>query len=62
MSTNLGVFHGSILGTLLFCIFINDLSCLDLKGEIVFFADNCSLILIGDSYQKVEECANHDLE
>jgi hypothetical protein len=62
MSINLGVFQGSILGPLLFCIFINDLSRLNLKGEIVFFADDCSLILTGDTYQEVEECANHDLQ
>jgi hypothetical protein len=62
MSINLGVFQGSIPGPLLFCIFINDLSRLDLKGKTVFFADDCSLILISDSYQEVEECANHDLE
>jgi hypothetical protein len=35
---------------------------LNLKGEIVFFADDCSLILTGDTYQEVEECANHDLQ
>jgi hypothetical protein len=62
MSINLGVFQGSILGPLLYCVCINDLSRLDLKGEIVFFADDCSLILIGDSYQEVEKCANHDMK
>ncbi len=57
MSINLNVFQGSILGPLLFCIFINDLSRLDLKGETVFSADDCSLILIGDSYQEVQKNA-----
>ncbi len=38
------------------------MSSFDLKGEIVFSADDFSLILIGESYQQVEECANHDLK
>ncbi len=57
----LGVFEGSILGPILFVIYINDLSRLVLKGETFFFADDCTLIITADNYEELEINANHDL-
>ncbi len=58
---NLGTAQGSILGCLLFAIFINDITNLDLNGMPLLFADDMSLIIISKNYEELETKVNEDL-
>ena len=57
-----GVPQGSVLGPLLFLLYINDL-CDDIESVICLFADDCSLFQkIEENYHKYVNTLNRDLE
>ena len=61
VSVKCGVPQGSILGPLLFLIYINDLHQSIKKSTVHHFADDTNILHINKSYKKLCLNINHDL-
>ena len=58
----LGVSQGSVLGPLLFLIYINDLNQALKFSRVHHFADNTNLLLVDNSLKKINKHIDHDLK
>lgn len=56
-----GIPQGSVLGPLLFSIYINNVKDINLTGEITLYADDTCLFYFGDDLQKIIADAQQDL-
>lgn len=57
-----GIPQGSILGPLLFLIYVNNIYKIGLKGDVTLYADDTSLFYSGHSLETVISQAQHDLD
>ena len=62
LSVEFGVPQGSVLGPLLFLLYINDICNITNKGKFVLFADDTNIFVAADSKNKVYELANEVLQ
>ena len=57
-----GVPQGSVLSTLLFILFVNDIFKLNLKGRIQMYADDAAIVYSCPDLVSLAESINHDLD
>lgn len=62
LGVDLGVPQGSVLGVMLFLLYINDVKCVLKFCKIMLFADDALIYISGKNVERLEQCLNEDLE
>ncbi len=62
VNITIGVPQGSILGPLLFLLYVNDLSCISPKLSYIQFADDTNIFMTGNSLEDIFNVLNDELK